>query len=196
MFLEFAIYFRKINLVGDSTESELRMKNWTKYIITFLTVFLIRLLPFRAPNVEPIMAVIMPMGKVYSKIMAFAFGFLSIVIFDSITSGIGIWTLITGLAYGSLGLGASYFFKNHSGWKNYVFYALVGTIFYDVITGLTIGPLFFHQSFMVSLVGQIPFTLLHLLGNVSFAIVLSPVIEKWITQPEKSRVLISGIVRV
>lgn len=161
------------------------MKKQSKYILTFLGVLLIRLIPFRAPNVEPIMTIIMPFGKVYGAIMSFSFGFFSIVIYDSITSGIGIWTLITALSYGFLGLGAQYYFKNHSGWKNYASYAVIATIFYDVITGLTIGPLFFHQSFMMSLVGQIPFTILHLLGNVSFAIVLSPVIERWLVKENK-----------
>jgi hypothetical protein len=166
-----------------------------KYIIAFLSVFLFRLIPFRAPNLEPIMATIMPLGKSYGKVMAFGFGFLSIVLFDSITSGIGIWTLITALAYGLLGLGASYYFKNRSGWKSYASYAVFATIFYDAITGLTIGPLFFHQSFMVSLVGQIPFTLIHLLGNVSFAIVLSPVIEKWLVAKEE-KVIAKNVVLV
>lgn len=155
------------------------MKNKLKYIIAFLSVFAFRLMPFRAPNVEPIMAFVMPFGKVYGGFMAFIFGFLSIVLFDSVTSGFGIWTLVTALAYGLLGLGANSYFKKRSGWKSYASYAVIATIFYDAITGLTIGPMFFHQSFMVSLMGQIPFTVLHLLGNVSFAIVLSPVIERW-----------------
>lgn len=162
------------------------MKNWLKYTIVFISALAFRMIPFRAPNVEPIMALIMPFGKVFGGFMAFIFGFLSIAIYDSITSGLGIWTLITALAYGFLGLGAQYFFKNRSGWKSYASYAIIATIFYDAITGLTIGPLFFHQSFMVSLVGQIPFTFLHLLGNVSFAIILSPVIERWAKKSEKS----------
>lgn len=173
-------------------------KNWIKYIILFIGGFFVRLVPFRAPNVEPIMAIIMPISKTYGRFMSFIFGFLSIVIFDLFTSGIGIWTLVTALCYGFLGLGASYFFVNRSGWKNYAIYAIVATILYDAITGLTIGPLFFHQSFMVSLVGQIPFTVLHLLGNVSFAIVLSPVIDVWIrkestvkTKIEKSVLLVN-----
>jgi uncharacterized membrane protein len=130
------------------------------------------------------MAVIMPFGKIYGGVMAFVFGFLSIVLFDSMTSGIGVWTLVTALAYGLLGIGAQYYFKNRSGWKSYASYAVVATIIYDAITGLTIGPLFFHQTFMISLVGQIPFTVLHLLGNISFAIVLSPVIERWVMNSE------------
>jgi len=154
-------------------------KNWIKYTITFISVMAIRLVPFRAPNVEPVMTAIMPFGKVYGGVASFIFGFFSIVIYDSVTSGLGIWTLVTALAYGGLGLGAHYFFKNRSGWKNYATYAVIATIVYDVITGLTVGPIYFHQSFMVSLVGQIPFTMMHLLGNVSFAIVLSPVIERW-----------------
>ncbi|NVO03959.1 MAG: hypothetical protein HXX09_14785 [Bacteroidetes bacterium] len=161
------------------------MKKEFKYITAFLAVLIIRLIPFRVPNLEPVMAVIMPFGKKYGRLMVFSFGFLSISIYDALTSGFGVWTLITAIAYGLLGLGASYFFENRSGWKNYASYAVIATIVYDAVTGLTIGPLFFHQSFMVSLVGQIPFTLIHLLGNVSFAIVLSPVIEKWLVKKEE-----------
>ena len=154
-------------------------KNWYKYTIAFVAVFALRSLPFRAPNVEPVMAVLLPFGKVYSGIMSFIFGFSSVFLFDLVTSGIGIWTFITALCYGFVGVGASIYFKNCTGRKNYAIYAILATIVYDALTGLTIGPLFFHQSFVVSLVGQIPFTFLHLLGNVSFAIILSPAIESW-----------------
>lgn len=171
------------------------MKNWLKYTITFISVLLFRLMPFRAPNVEPIMAVIMPLGKTYGGIVSFVFGALSIVIYDSMTSGIGIWTLVTSFAYGLVGLGSFFYFKNRSGWKSYALYAVIATIAYDIATGLTIGPLFFHQSFMVSLIGQIPFTILHLLGNVSFAIVLSPAIERWLVK-EESKVISEKVVLV
>jgi energy-coupling factor transport system substrate-specific component len=161
-------------------------KSWIKYILAFLMVLIIRLIPFRAPNLEPIMAFQMPLGKKYGVLMSFIFGSLSIAIYDAITSGWGIWTLVTALSYGFIGMGAYFYFKKHSGRKSYAIYAIMSTILYDAITGLTIGPLFFHQSFMVSLVGQIPFTLLHLLGNVSFAIVLSPVIERWLVKKEEN----------
>jgi len=170
-------------------------KNWLKYTIAFISVIAFRLMPFRAPNVEPIMAIVMPFGKVYGGIMSFVFGFLSITIYDSMTSGLGIWTLITALSYGFIGLGSRYYFKNRSGWKSYAYYSIIATIFYDALTGLTIGPLFFGQSFVVSLVGQIPFTLLHLLGNVSFAIVLSPAIERWVSK-ESKKVVFKKVVLV
>ncbi len=171
-------------------------KKWIKYIVTFLAVFAVRLIPFRAPNVEPIMAVAMPFGKAYGGVFAFFFGSLSIILFDLVTSGLGVWTAITAIAYGLVGYGAHFFFKNRSGWKNYAFYAVLMTLLYDAITGLTLGPLFFGMPFMVALMGQIPFTIFHLLGNVSFAIVLSPVIERWVTAEERKSVLVSDVVKV
>jgi energy-coupling factor transport system substrate-specific component len=160
------------------------MKNWSKYIILFLSVFLVRLIPFRAPNLEPIMASIMPVGKKYGVVASFVFGFLSVLLYDSLTSGWGIWTLITALTYGLIGIGAYFFFQNRSGWRNYALYALVATVIYDAITGLTLGPIFWGQSFIVALIGQIPFTIIHLLGNISFAIILSPVIERFLVMKE------------
>lgn len=154
-------------------------KNWFKYIFAFVAVLLVRLIPMRAPNLEPIMAAQMPFGRVYGGVASFIFGAASIVVYDSFTSGIGIWTLVTAVAYGLLGLGAGAFFKNRTGRANYVKYTIVATIAYDLVTGLSIGPIFFGQSLISAFVGQIPFTLLHLLGNVAFAIVLSPVIEMW-----------------
>ena len=171
-------------------------KNWLKYIIAFVSVFLVRLIPFRAPNIEPIMAVAMPFSKAYNGLFTFIFGASSIILFDLVTSGFGMWTAITALAYGLIGYGASFFFRNRSGWKNYALYAIFATILYDAVTGLTMGPLFFGMPFMVALVGQIPFTVLHLLGNVSFAIVLSPVIERWVLASEKKVATVSSIVKV
>ena len=172
------------------------MKSKFKYIIMFLSVLVFRLMPFRAPNLEPIMAVIMPFGKVYGGVMSFIFGTLSIVVYDSITSGVGVWTLVTAIAYGLVGYGAFWYFKNRSGWKSYASYAIVMTIIYDVVTGLTIGPIFFGQSLWISFIGQIPFTMIHLLGNVSFAIVLSPMIEKWLVKESVSVVSLKKVVLV
>lgn len=128
------------------------------------------------------MATQMPLSRKFGWLASFAFGSLSIVIYDILTLKVGIWTLVTALLYGALGVGAYMYFKNHKGTKSYISYAILGTILYDALTGLTIGPIFFGQSFIVSLVGQIPFTLIHLLGNVSFAILLSPLIERWLVK--------------
>lgn len=53
---------------------------------------------------------------------------------------------------------------------------------YDILTGLTVGPLFFQQPFLQALMGQIPFTVLHLSGNVTLALILSPIIDNAINK--------------
>lgn len=156
---------------------------WLKLAIGWTAVFLIRLLPFRPANFEPMLAVMMPFATRFGLFASFLFGFLGITLFDAVTSGIGMWTLVTAAAYGALGIGAHlYFAKREATTKNFLVFGIAGTVFYDIITGLTVGPLFFGQPFMLALVGQIPFTLMHLLGTVVFTFVLSPVLYKWVVR--------------
>ncbi len=139
------------------------------------------------------MATMMPFAKHIGAWGGFLFSFFSIVLYDSVTSGWGIWTLVTSLAYGVLGVGAHLFFKKRESTpRNYMVFAVWGTLFYDAVTGLTIGPLVWNQPFMMALVGQIPFTLLHLAGNITFAALLSPLVYRYIVsnpQLERKRVL-------
>ena len=152
-----------------------------KFIIGWVVVFLIRLIPFRPPNVEPVLTTMMPFAKRYGIIGAFLFGFLSIAFFDLAVGKVGQWTLITGVAYGLVGIGSWAFFRHRESTRwNYLIYAIIGTIVYDALTGLTIGPLMFGQSFAEAFVGQIPFTAMHLAGNIAFAITLSPAIYRWV----------------
>src|SRR3989338_9160234 len=144
-------------------------KNWLGVVLALILCLLVRLIPFRAPNIEPILATQMPFSKVYGAYTAALFAFLSIVIYDTLTSGIGVWTWITAVAYGLVGFWATAYFKNRESTRaNYVKFAIVSTIAFDVVTGFTVGPIFFNQPFFSAVVGQIPFTLLHLLGNVAF----------------------------
>jgi len=157
-----------------------------KYLLGFVLVFAIRLIPFRPPNVEPVLATAMPFAKRFGALGGFLFAALSIVLFDAVTSGWGMWTLITALVYGAIGAAAYLFFKNRENkGSNYALFALVSTLFYDAATGLTIGPLLWGQPFMVALTGQIPFTLLHVIGNVTLAYFLSPFIYRYIVTNKK-----------
>lgn len=167
---------------------EIYKKNWFKYVAGLTVCLLVRLVPLRAPNIEPILATQMPFSKAYGKTAGFLFGFLSIVLYDIITRQIGSWTFITSSAYGILGLFAVVYFKNKksNSW-NYVKFAVIGTLFFDAVTGLSVGPLIFHQPFIEALAGQIPFTLYHLLGNISFALILSPAIYNFVIKEEKPR---------
>jgi uncharacterized membrane protein len=165
-------------------------KNWLKFILGFITCLFIRLIPFRPPNIEPILATQMPFSKAYGAYAGFLFAFFSIVLFDLITQKLGIWTLLTAVAYGVLGLWAAFYFKNRKGGAlDYALFAIYGTLFFDAVTGLSIGPLFFGQSFTEAFVGQIPFTAMHLLGNISFALTLSPIIHRYVIENSKLEIL-------
>jgi hypothetical protein len=162
-------------------------KNYFKFTLGLALCLLVRLIPFRAPNIEPILAATMPFSKVYGALTSFSFAILSILLYDVLTGTLGMQTFFTAGAYGIIGLwSASYFKKREASILNYVRFAIIGTLFFDVLTGLTVGPLLFQQSFMNALVGQIPFTALHLTGNIIFALVLSPVIYNFIIKKKKT----------
>ena len=163
-------------------------KDSFKFSLAFIFCLLVRLIPFRVPNVEPILATTMPISKVYGALTGFSFAVFSILLYDVLTGTLGMQTFFTAGAYGVLGLWAtSYFKKNNDSVWNYVRFAIFGTLFFDIVTGLTVGPLFFHQSFFTSLVGQIPFTLLHLTGNIIFAFILSPAVYKFLIKKREDR---------
>ena len=167
-------------------------KNYFKFSLALFLCLVVRLIPFRVPNVEPILATMMPFSKAYGAFIGFSFAVLSIFIYDLLTGTIGMQTFFTVGAYGILGLWAASYFKKDKlarrggGDKwDYVRFAILGTLFFDAFTGLTVGPIFFHQSFIQSFIGQIPFTALHLTGNIVFALILSPVIYKNLIKKRK-----------
>lgn len=154
------------------------LQNSIKIFILFVGLLLFRLIPLRAPNIEPLLATAMPVSKrIGGFVFSFAFPLLSIVAYDLLTSGFGIWTIVTGLAYGGIGVCSQMFFKKRKATaKNFAVFAVIGTIVYDAMTGLTIGPLFFNQAFIDAVLGQVSFTILHLVGNVAFALTISPLV--------------------
>ncbi len=157
--------------------------NWLKITLGLGICFIIRLFPFRPPNIEPILATQMPFSKAYGPLVGFFFAFFGIILFDLATGHYGVWSYLTAGAYGILGIWAFYFFRKRESTRwNYVRFAIMGTLFFDIITGLSVGPMFFNQPFMEALIGQIPFTLWHLLGNVSFAFILSPAIYNYVIE--------------
>ncbi len=158
---------------------------WFKYSVAFLAVLLFRLLPFRAPNVEPLLSAIMPLSKSYGALPGLAFAILSIVLYDALTAGIGVWTLVAAVAYGLVSVGAYYYFKNRAASRsNFITFSIVSVVLYDAATGLTTGPLMYGQSLSAAASGQIPFTMLHLLGAVLFAAVVSPALYRWLASSE------------
>lgn len=163
-------------------------KSYLKVVLVFTLCLFARLIPFRMPNVEPILAATMPFSKTSGAFVASSFAVLSILFYDILTGTLGVQTFFTVFAYGVIGLlAASYFKKRESNALNYVRFAIIGTLVYDALTGLTVGPIFFHQSFLGSLLGQIPFTAFHLLGNIIFALILSPAIYNFMIKKKERR---------
>ncbi|MFA5095385.1 MAG: ECF transporter S component [Candidatus Paceibacterota bacterium] len=159
------------------------MRSKFKIFIVFVGCLLFRLIPLRAPNVEPIMASIMPLGRKYGAILGFLFGFLSIVIYDTLTH-FGAWTWITAITYGLIGMASFFYFKKfQASVLNFAMFSFFATIIYDLVTGVLFAPMF-GQSMLNTLIMQIPFTALHLAGNIGFALTLSPFLNKWLASSQ------------
>ncbi|MDB5187526.1 MAG: hypothetical protein JWO50_46 [Candidatus Kaiserbacteria bacterium] len=157
-------------------------RNTIKYAITWGGVFLFRLilLPWRMPNVEPLMAAVMPTSSRMSVLQSFLFAASSIAVYDAVTSGWGVWTAITAALYGATAIGAHFYFKKFaSNRRHFLTYGIIATLAYDALTGFTIGPIFWGQTLSSAIIGQIPFTLMHLAGTILFALVLSPLLARW-----------------
>ncbi len=123
----------------------------------------------------------MPFSKKYKWFGALIFSSTSIIIFDLVTHTVGLWTLITASTYGAIGIASAFYFaKRESSAINYLKFSIVGTLVFDALTGLSVGPLFFGQSFFSTFYGQIPFTLYHLAGNITLSLIVSPLLYKWI----------------
>src|SRR3989344_3271684 len=125
-----------------------------KFLIGWTAVFLFRLIPFRPPNFEPMLATVMPFSKRFGLAGSFLFGFLGIVLYDAVTSGWGTWTWVTAICYGSLGVAAYYYFRNREPTRmHFVGFGVLGTLAYDAATML-IGPIFNAQPLWIAISGQ------------------------------------------
>ena len=160
-------------------------KNSVKYVLALLLCVFFRILP-RPPNIEPVMSASMPFAKEFGGYAGFAFAAFSMITLDFASGRVGYWTLYTALAYGVVGYmaGAWLSRKKEAKGMDYAKFAFFATIFYDAVTAAAFG-MQFGQSLQVTLIGQIPFTLYHLLGNLTLAYFASPLIRKWIVTNPK-----------
>jgi uncharacterized membrane protein len=140
-------------------------------------VVLLRMLP-HPPNMEPIMGSMMPFAKKYGWLTGTLFSFAAIFCYDILTGTAGTWTYATALSYAAIGLAAGFYFRTHKTITDYARFAFLGTIAYDLVTGVILGPVLFGgMTYTEALIGQIPFTAWHVLGNVLLAVTLSPAVE-------------------
>jgi len=148
-----------------------------KYIVGFLGTLIFRLLSpfFGLWNISPLMATELAGAKAYGPWVGGLYGALSIALVDIIMGKTGSWTIVASITYGLVGVFGAYFLKNRSASaKNFIIISIIGTLFFDLITGVLMGPLLFGGSIIAAAIGQVPFTIRHLLGNTFFAAVLAP----------------------
>ena len=152
-----------------------------KYSLSIVLCNLYRLLRF-IPNNDPVMGVMLPYSKQGKWWEAGLFAFLTMASFDLITGKVGIWTLATSATYAALGVGFFFAYrkmkiKKMSIWK-YLASGVVGVLVFDFITGPIMSSWMFAMPFEAALLGQIPFTLLHLASVSVFVVVLTPLLDR------------------
>lgn len=148
-----------------------------KYAAGFVGTLVFRLLSpfFGLWNISPLMATELTGSKAYGPWVGGLYGALSIASLDLIVGKLGSWTIITALTYGAVGVWGAYFLKQKSASaKNFVQASIFGTLFFDFVTGVLMGPLLYGQPWADVFFGQIPFTARHLAGNIFFAVALAP----------------------
>ncbi len=136
------------------------------------------------PSNDPIMAVTLPYAK-RGPVAASLFPALAMVLFDLLSRQVGVWTLVTAGTYGLIGLGLSYLYtkraaRGHAvGRATFFLSGVAGVLVFDFVTGPIMSSALFRMSFAQAFVGQIPFTLKHLVSVSLYAVVVSPVLD-WV----------------
>lgn len=132
------------------------------------------------PNNDPIMSMALPFSKRSSPLTSFLFPLVTMVSFDVITGYVGAWTAVTAITYGIIGLCFNRYMKGKEkvGMKTYLGCGIVGVLAFDFVTGVLATPLLFGMTFTAAFLGQIPFTLMHLLTTTGFILVVTPLLDK------------------
>jgi uncharacterized membrane protein len=139
------------------------------------------------PNNDPIMSMALPFSRRGSALASFAFPFITMASFDAVTGYVGVFTLVTSITYGLLGLFFHYFLKGRDkiGLNTYLNCGIYGVLAFDILTGVIAMPLLFGMTFEKALIGQIPFTALHLITTTAFILVVTPLLDKQILLNKK-----------
>jgi len=160
--------------------------NRFKLALSVLIANAIRLLRV-IPNNDPIMSMALPFSRRGSALTSFVFPLITMVSFDLVTGLVGPWTLVTGLTYGLIGLSFHYYLKDKDkvGIKRYLGCGALGVLAFDFVTGVLATPLLFGMTFEAAFMGQIPFTLMHLLTTSCFILIVTPLLDKQVLLNER-----------
>jgi len=107
------------------------------------------------------------------------FAFVAMFVFDYFTSGIGVWTWVTAITYAGLAVLFGLLFKRIKQVKfvHYIGATTIGVLIFDLITGPGLSTIIFHQPLLITILGQIPFTLMHLASAVTYTFFFVPLLD-------------------
>lgn len=159
-----------------------RLSSLARFSASFVLCLLLRFVPFRPPNVEPVLAFALPVGSFYGPLASGVFAAFSIVAYDALTAGLGSWTLVAAASYGLVGIAAGHFGRTKRALWSQLLFALAATMFYDVLTGVVASALLFDMPWYQALVGQVPFTINHVIGTLVLTAAISPLLSRWFSQ--------------
>jgi uncharacterized membrane protein len=153
--------------------------NLLRLVLSLLIANGIRLVRI-IPNNDPVMSMALPFSRRSSALTSFTFPFVTMVSFDFVTGYVGPWTLVTATTYGTIGLAFHYRLKDKKsvGIKMYLGYGIIGVLVFDFVTGVLATPLLYGGTFEESLIGQIPFTAMHLLTSSFFILIVTPLLDR------------------
>lgn len=147
------------------------------------------------PNNDPIMGTMLPFARKYNGLSAAIFAFLTMFTFDLVTNNFGIWTLVTATTYGLIGFVFArllpYFKKVNI--FTYLKSGVVGVLIFDIVTGPIMSTFLFNQSFITTVIMQIPFTLMHLASVVLFILIITPIIDVTIINFDQKNVTFKSV---
>ena len=150
-----------------------------KYVLSILFCNAYRLLRF-IPNNDPIMGCMLPFARNDKWWKAPLFAFATMVSFDFITMRVGVWTGVTAITYAGLAIMFHFTYKRIGTvkLKHYIGSGIVGVLIFDFITGVVAGPAMFGMSIAQAAIGQIPFTVMHLLTVTFFVLLITPILDR------------------
>lgn len=127
------------------------------------------------PNSDPVMGFVLPAAKNGEWWKAPLFAFATMFSFDLITSGVGTWTIVTSTTYTMIALALHFELKSKtSTLKLFVSRGIAGVLVFDFVTGPIMSSTLFRQDFFVTLLLQVPFTVMHLVSAVFGILVIAP----------------------
>ncbi len=149
-----------------------------KYLASLLFCNVYRFLRL-FPNNDPLIGFALPFARTGKWWHSTIFVFIAVFSFDFLTSGIGIWTYGTALAYSLVTLMFHLYVRHRKeiGLAVYAKSSIVGILVFDFLTGPVLSSYAFGMPFEVAFFGQIPFTLTHLASGLAFTLMLAPVLD-------------------